>query len=201
MMKNPCAHQKKNHLQNFLAIFVHEKGRVGSYDHMKHNSQSMFRIPGQQHPKGWRDRSANAIQRVLPLQCLFSSSGMEGKIMAVFGFMPVIAMTLPYVPFSIVYVSLYLSAPEASVTIDSGTPDPCTILVYPSLVKSCIPNPNTLHFQLTCVHCVGGLVLFSFIISFYEVKTQCRLKWNQYMIFLSATKGCMHLGPQNSDQI
>lgn len=67
-------------------------------------------------PKGWRDRSANAIYCVLPLHCLLSSSMMEGKILAVFGFMLVITMTLPYVPFSIVYVFLYLSAAVTSVT-------------------------------------------------------------------------------------
>jgi len=39
-----------------------------------------------------------------------------GQILALVGSMPVITMTLPYVPFSIVYVFLYLSAAAASVT-------------------------------------------------------------------------------------
>lgn len=43
--ESPCS-SKIHHLQSLQGIFVHEKGRVGSYDHVKHNSQSMFRIPG-----------------------------------------------------------------------------------------------------------------------------------------------------------
>lgn len=69
------------------------------------------------HSKGWRmDGSANGRYCAVSLHCLLSSSVMEGKILAAFGFMPVITMTLPYVPFSIVYVFLYLSAAATSVT-------------------------------------------------------------------------------------
>lgn len=33
--ESPCS-SKTDHLQNLLGIFVQEKERVGSYDHMKH---------------------------------------------------------------------------------------------------------------------------------------------------------------------
>lgn len=35
--ESPCS-SKIHHLQSLRGIFVHEKGRVGSYDHVKHNS-------------------------------------------------------------------------------------------------------------------------------------------------------------------
>lgn len=108
---------KIDHLQSWLGIFVQEKGRVRSYDHMKYKLQSMFTTePSRAHPEGWRDRSDNAIYCVLPLCCLLSSSVMERKILSVFGFMPVVSRTLPYLPFSIVLVFLYLSAAATSVT-------------------------------------------------------------------------------------
>lgn len=88
---------------------VQEKGRVGSCDHGPH---SEYLAGSTQGAGGWI-----CWCHVLPLHCLLSSSGMEGKIMAAFGFVPVIAMTLPYVPFSTVYVSLHLSPAAAAASV------------------------------------------------------------------------------------